>query len=91
MQKIKKVGVQKKVGVKIAKKVEKSERATMILPVQKTSVKTHWKTTFKGPMFIRGSPYNTTHITTVWAYTPTVKHLSRAPCLSGVPPIIQYT
>ena len=44
----------------------------MILPVQKTSVKTYWKTTFKGPMFIRGSPYNTTHITTVWAHTTTV-------------------
>ena len=37
-----------------------------------SSVKIYWKTIFQGPMFIRGSPYNTTHITTVWAHTTTV-------------------
>ena len=37
-----------------------------------SSVKTYWKTTFKGRMFIRRSPYNTTDITTVWAHTTIV-------------------
>ena len=40
-----------------------------------SSVKTYWKTTFKGPMFIRGSPYKTTHITTVWGKTTLRSHV----------------
>ena len=49
-----------------------SEKNCLIGPICNSSVKIYWKTTFKDPMFIRGSPYNTTHITTVWAHTTTV-------------------
>ena len=41
-------------------------------------------------MFIRGSPYKTTHITTVWAHTttmyPTGKQLSMPRVYQGRPP-----
>ena len=43
----------------------------------------------QGPMFIRGSPYKTTHITTVWPHTttvyPTENQLSRPHDYQGFP------
>ena len=45
--------------------------------------------TFRLVPFTRGSPYKTTHITTVWAhnhYVPYWKTTFKAPCLPGPPP-----
>ena len=48
---------------------------------------------FQGPMFIRGSPYKTTHIATVWALITTVytteKQLSGPHVYIGFPPLKQ--
>ena len=50
---------------------------------------------FQGPTFIRGSPYNIPHITTVCAHTITVyttgKQLSGPHVYQGFPPIKQHT
>ena len=78
------------VSIQIYSALINSNHCRCPLCVHTQSLCTLLENNFQGPMFIKGSPYKTTHITTVWAHTttmyPTGKQLSRPRVYQGRPP-----
>ena len=78
------------VSIQIYSALINSNHCRCPLCVHTQSLCTLLENNFQGPMFIRGSPYKTTHITTVWAHTttvyPTGKQLSGPRVYQGRPP-----